>query len=62
MQYKKFSAQKTESVPIALSAERVQDEAVYQILEVVVAGSLFLKNEEKGWTYVTFVLYKESYI
>lgn len=61
MRYKKFSAQKTKSVPIVLSAERVQDKAVYQIFKVDVASSLFLKNEERAWTYVTFVLCKETF-
>lgn len=45
---KRFSAQNTESEPIALLEERVQDVAVFQINGVDLAGPLYLKNEKKA--------------
>lgn len=37
---RKFSAQNTESIPIALSAESVQDTAVFQVTGIDLAGPL----------------------
>lgn len=46
---KRFSARKTESIPIVLPSDRVQDVAVFQVVGVDLAGPLYLKGGHKSW-------------